>query len=343
MGKLTVILVAGLTFIVATVGVILMKKNTDAHERGMKKFEQAQAQNVTKSAGAIVRQELRKNKDLAGTRQYNLLGGQGTVVISEKNPGDRQLLGLAMKGKYGAVQRQASIEATSPEAAAPTITGALGVSYLSKAKLNFGKGTVIDGNNHNPDGTVNASVSAIAGLSLGHPDQMNDLNYKPKDAKIKGKGSVEPNIEVQQPQPDYYEWAMRLALGADVTFNAKDVKNVAVLGTPDQPQVTYVKGNTKFNETACGAGILIIDGNCKFNKRFEFVGLVFVVGDSLTNEKATMGKGSSITGAMMVAGKKTQVKTGDVDILYSDAAVRRGLGLVESHMTRAYTYSNWNE
>lgn len=343
MGKISMIVVIGFAVIIGIIGTAMNMRTKDAQKNNVGMYEQAQARNVAKSATDIYTRELKKNPDLNGTYSLNLMGGSATVVVSEKPPGQRKKLGLSTSGTYGNATKTIGLDASKPDLPSPPITGALGVSYLSKAKIKLEKGANIDGNNYGLDGSPNNAYAAIAGLSLGHPDQLADLDYKPKDAKIKGKGVVEPNIEVQTPQPDYYDWAMKLAEGADVTYNAKDVKTVETLGTIANPQVTFVKGNTKFNENVSGAGILIVDGNCKFNKTIDFVGLIFAVGDSLDSEKATMGKGSSLIGAMMVAGKKTSVKIGDADLLYSAEAVNQMLGLVPSRMPQGYVFSNWRE
>ncbi len=343
MGKLSAIIVIGFAVIVGIIGVTMSKRAHDSQKNSVSFYEKAQARNISKSATQMFMRELRKNPDLTGTFGLDILGGSADVTVQEKTRGKRDSLRLHTVARYGTASHKVDLDATMGDDSAPRVTGALGVSYLSKAKLNFGKGTNIDGRSHNIAGDLDNAYADIAGLSLGHPEQLLNLEYKPKDVKIKGKGIVEPNIEVQTPQPDYYKWALRLAEGADVVYNGRDVKTVETLGSISHPQVTYIRGKTKFNENVTGAGILIVDGSCKFNKYFEFVGLVFVVGDSLSSEKASLGKGSKIIGAMMVAGKKTHVKTGDVDILYSRQAVNSAIGLVESHMSRKYVYANWRE
>lgn len=343
MGKISMIVVVGFAVIIGVVGTSMNRRTSDAQKANVSVYERTQARNVAKSATDIYKRQLLKNPNLNGTFSFAVMGGNATVVVNEKTPGNRNKLGLSTNGTYGSATRTIGLDASKPDLPPPQITGALGISYLSKAKIKLNKGANIDGNNYGLDGIANNAFPAIAGLSLGHPDQLVGLDYTPKDVKIKGKGVVEPNIEVQTPQPDYYNWAMTLAKGADVTYSSRDVKNIATLGTLANPQVTYVEGNTKFNENVSGAGILIVDGNCKFNKAFNFVGLVFAIGDSLESEKASMGKGSKLIGAMMVAGKKTSVKIGDADILYSAAAVNQMLGLVPSRMPKGYAFSNWRE
>jgi hypothetical protein len=341
MGKLSLVVVIGFATIVGIVGTSMNKRTRDAHRNNASLYEKTQARNIAKSGAQIYARKLKENPDYSGTLNLSLNGGQVTVGTTEKVPGKRDKLGLSSDATYGGATYGINADAIDDISTFPTATGALGISYLSKAKIKLGKGANIDGNNYGLNGIASSAFPAVAGLSLGHPDQTSGLDYKPKDVTIKGKGAVDPNIEIQAPQLDYYAWAMKLAQGADVVYNSRDVKSVETLGTLADPQVTYVKGHTKFNEQITGAGVLIIDGSCKFNKTIDFVGLVFVVGDSLTSEKATMGKGSSIIGAMMVAGKKTSVTIGDADLLYSAEAVNQGLGLVASHMPRGYVFSNW--
>lgn len=343
MGKMSLILVVGLAVILGITGTTMLKRGSQSRENNMALYERAQARNVAKGSIEIGKRQLRSDPSLNGNFTYNILGGKAFLSVKEKIPGKRDILLMKTVGTYGNASTIIGLTATKGDLPAPPVTGALGVSYLSKAKINLGKGAYLDGNNHDVNGLRSAAYGDIAGLSLGHPDHYDGLDYKPKDVKIKGKGDVDPNIEVQTPQPDYYDWAMELAKGADVTYNGRDVKTVETLGTLANPQVTYVKGKTKFNEEVTGAGILIVDGTCKFSKSVEFTGLIFAVGDSLMSEKATMGKGSTLIGAMMVAGKKTHVKIGDADLLYSAEAVNRMLGLVRGHMAEGYVFTNWVE
>ena len=343
MGKLSMIIVVGFGIIVGIIGTTMSKRTVGVQKDQMGFYDRVQARNIAKSSSDIYARKIKNDPNLKGTFTFNLLGGSSTVVVSEKTPGNRNRLGMNTQGSFGSAVKTLDLDANKGALMSPPVTGALGVSYLSKAEFQFGMGTNIDGNNHNTAGTLDNSSPAIAGLSLGHPDQQSHLNYKPKDVRIRGKGVVDPNIEIQTPQQDYYYWAMQLAKGADVVYKSKEVKTVATLGTVANPQVTYVKGNTRFNEKITGAGILIVDGNCRINKTIDFVGLLFVVADSLSSEKSNMGSGSSITGAMMVAGKRTSVKTGDVDILYSASAINQALSLVPSHMPQNYVFSNWRE
>lgn len=341
MGKISMVVVIGFAAIVGIVGTTMNKRTTEAQRNNSSLYEKTQARNIAKSAAEIYARELRKNPNLSGSTEMSLLGGTATVGISEKTPGKREKLGFNSEGRYGATTRTVGLDAMDDNSWTPPVSGALGISYLSKAKIKLGKDAVIDGRNYDINGNLSGAFPDVAGISIGHPLQVADLEYNLKEVKIKGKGLVEPNIETQLPQRDYYKWAMELAKGADATHSSKKFGDVT-FGTAANPQVTYVKGNTKFDGKLTGHGILIIEGKATFSEKIDWRGLVFCVADSLTPEKANIGgKGSKIIGAVMVAGKKTNVKIGDVDLLYSHQAINMAYGLVANRMGRRYAFLNW--
>jgi hypothetical protein len=347
MGKIAAIMVVGFAAIVGIVKISMSKRADDTHRDNFAYYDKVQSNNISKSALELYKRKLRENPDLSGTIQVeNILGGSANITIAEKFTGNRNRLALTVAGSYGSQQSNSSVDAEADSLLPmPRITGALGVSFLSRAKLKLGKDTEIDGNNHDLNGDPDTSISGVAGISLGHPDQLADLDYKPKDVKIKGKGVVDPNVEVQIPQPDYYDWAMQLARRADAIYTNQEVAHVDTLGTLAHPKVTYIKGNTKFNEDISGAGILIVEGNLTIKKRFDFVGIVLAVGDEMDNEKVKIGKKSDthILGALMVAGRKCKVKTGSFEVKYSNAAIGKAIGLVQSHNRSRYRFTNARE
>ena len=344
MGKAALILVVGFAVLVGIVGTSINERTTEAQKASMNVYEAAQARNIAKSAQEISVFALSADSTLTG--QYtirNVLGGYATVTIAEKVPGSRAVLILGATGKYGLASRGLAAELADTAIYVPPVTGAVGISFRSRAKIKMNKNTYIDGNNYDLDGNPSTAFAPVSGMSLGHPDQLADLDYKPKDVKIKGKGSVEPDIEVKVTQRDYYAWAMKLAAKADVTYRGKDIskKDVPTLGTPTHPQITYVDGKTRFNDEVNGVGILVVNGKCEFKKTIDFTGLIIAVADSLHSEKTGFGgKGSQIIGAVMVAGKKTDVKFGDIDILFSGEAVKRAMFLAGQRMPRSYVMQN---
>jgi hypothetical protein len=347
MGKIAAIMVVGFAAIVGIVKISMSKRADDTHRDNFAYYDKVQSNNISKSALELYKRKLRENPDLSGTIQVNnILGGSANITIAEKVNGNRNRLALTAVGSFGTQQSNSSVDAEADSSLPmPPITGALGVSFLSRAKLKLGKDTEIDGNNHDLNGNPDTSSAAIAGISLGHPDQLSDLDYKPKDVKIKGKGVVDPNVEVQIPQPDYYDWAMQLARRADAVYSNRDVSHIDTLGTLAHPKVTYIKGNTKFNEDISGAGILIVEGNLTIKKAFDFAGIVLAVGDNLDKEKVKIGKKADtrILGALMVAGRRCDVKTGSFELKYSNAAIAKAIELVQSHRRSRYRFSNARE
>jgi len=228
----------------------------------------------------------------------------------------------------------------------PEVNAAVSISFEAKAHIHPGKNTEINGNNHDIYGNLDtASCSALPGVSAGHVDDGKDEEDKtlviddPKTIKVKGKGDIEPSFEVA-PQPDYSDWVKRLIAMADRVYTNKEVSKEDTLGTVEQPQITYITGNTHFNKNTSGVGILIVEGNLKTSGDFLFTGLIIVVGDDTRHENVQIEKQSEIRGALIMSGQRTKFHTkGNSKILYSCDALKKGF----SNLVGRYEITNWWE
>jgi hypothetical protein len=83
--------------------------------------------------------------------------------------------------------------------------------------------------------------------------------------------------------------------GNRYTGNQTDIN----IGSPTNPQVTFVDGNVTLSGTQDGAGILFVTGTLSVSGNFSFKGVIYVVGDGVWD---TSGGGSGrIDGGVFVA------------------------------------------
>ncbi|HXK61945.1 MAG TPA: hypothetical protein PLP42_18820 [Acidobacteriota bacterium] len=86
-------------------------------------------------------------------------------------------------------------------------------------------------------------------------------------------------------------------------------------GTPDDPKITYVKGDLEISGNWTGAGILLVTGDLSGNGAFEFQGLMLVLG---SGKVYFGGANKTILGGVVVAnlvpGSPTTFGTASIDV-----------------------------
>jgi len=340
MGKLSMVVVIGFAAIVGIVGTTLNRRTSEAQNNNSSVYEKAQARNIAKSGAEIYVRKLREDPNYSRTLNFGMDDGFVTVGANEKVTGKRDRLGMVSKATYGNSSYSITVDATDDNSLQPRVDGALCISYLSRAMVKLDKKAEVNGNNHDLDGNPSGMFPAVAGISIGHPDQIPNLEYDASAVAIIGKGIADPNIETQAPQKDYYKWVMNLSRYSDVTYVSQKFVGISTFGTVASPQITYLKGVTSFVGDFSGAGILILDGKVNF-KKIDYKGVILAVGDSIRPELLSI-KGRVI-GAILMSGKRTHFKSGELELLYSKAAVDMAFGLVASRLPRRYAFSNWRE
>lgn len=204
-----------------------------------------------------------------------------------------------------------------------------------------GNSFLVDGNDHNLDGTL-AAGAALHGISTSEgatPGDNAALMLAQIDAneydQILGLGGTPSVGEV--PAVDF-----------DPIFDSLKANRTQEIpaGTHTSPEwgdasassfpVTYTSGDLHLSGHGSGAGVLIVEGSLKITGQFQFNGLIIVRGD-LTLSGG--GAGVHVYGSVMVGESLTAVDpneigiAGQADVYYSSQA----LDLVESSSSTTYT------
>lgn len=204
-----------------------------------------------------------------------------------------------------------------------------------------GNAFIIDGNDHNPDGSA-GSGPAVPGIAtaIGSPAGTNKVlllsQIPPKSYnQIKGSGG----------SPSLAE-----AGGVDVNTMFQDFKKLKTqdlapgtypsptIGTTSSMQVTYVSGDLQLAGKGQGAGVLLVEGSVTITGQFDFDGLVIVLGDVRLSGG---GAGVHVYGSVLVGQSITAIDkdgsdltvAGTADVFYSSAMLQQ----LESSLSDSYS------
>ena len=101
--------------------------------------------------------------------------------------------------------------------------------------------------------------------------------------------------------------------------SGEDADGNTILGTPDEPVITYIDGNVMISGDQKGAGVLIIDGDLNIVGIFDWAGVILVGSCATCWGQLGSAGTSKIYGAMVVGNSNTAVfdSSGTANIYYS--------------------------
>ncbi len=280
-------------------------------------FNTLQAQYIANSAINITLNRLRFNKNLMGDFQnISLLGGKYSVNIS----GNDTVI-IRVRSQFMNESSQVSVTTIWENVSIPPINS--GVSIVSSnLDLKLSGNILISGVDRNPDGTPGTAPS-VAGISVEtKSDSIRVLNEIPNNVRpnITGTGSA-PSISVSPNPPNLMELINQYIQSADIILQSGTYTTGTVLGTPENPKITYIIGDANFAGNASGAGILIVYGDLSCAGNFNYQGLVIVYGNTAISASASGT--SAIYGSMIVIGPSVNVTaTGSAVINYSSRTIQ---------------------
>lgn len=213
-----------------------------------------------------------------------------------------------------------------------------------------GNSFLIDGNDHNPDGTA-GPAPAVAGIAtaVGTPPGTNQANFLSQISKknydqILGAGGTPSLAETGGVELNaIFETFKNMA---SVTLAPGTYTGISTIGNwaSNQLRVTYSNGDLHFSGTGAGAGVLLIDGTLTVTGQFTFYGLLIVRGDirlsgggAGVHTYGTVMVGQSIT-AIDPDGSEVTV-SGTADLFYSSAVLAR----LEDMLSASYTVVYYDE
>lgn len=346
MGKSSLIIVLGMSVIIAFFILRLNATSKENVSTTMNMFEQTQARLIANSGVEVYLEMLKHDRDMMG-KTYNgnsLFGGNFDVSIS----GPDSMVLVTSTAKFMDATHVTVVEAAADKV--PFYPGP-GAMYLSAGtvaglKKNAINGSIeINGNDHNLSGDQNGG-NVLPGIAVDGVTQQTaviDMITKNTIDQVIGSGG-EPSVVTINNEIDWGAYAQLLADNPDILINTQDkIKDSQnIWGTVEKPLVTFINGDITINnsQAASGCGILVVNGNLTINGGFDYKGMVIAFKD--TKIDITLNGTATILGSMVVAGNEigVDVSSGNFSALYSTEA----LNLIKSLLaTKRFTILSWWE
>ncbi len=335
MGNKVLIITFSTFFLLSTLLLSLWKSTTNIENLNVDMYNATQAQLISNSAIQLTLNKLRFNKNLRGNfENIPLHGGTYNVSII----GIDSVL-IKVTSTYMNQKSQLEVYAYWDNIIIPSISSGLGIS-TSNLDLKLKGNIQISGIDKNPDGTLGTAPS-VYGISVEDVnDSIRVVEEIPNNVKpnVIGVGTA-PSVGVSNLQNDYNETINMFIQSADIILNSGTYSSGTVLGTPENPKITYIVGDANFAGNTSGAGILIVYGNMNCSGNFHYQGLVIVYGN--TSISATATGNSAIYGSMLVFGPSVKVTaTGSAIINYSKKALDN---IQQKLKSSKFLVSNWKD
>ncbi len=281
-------------------------------------LEVQQAINVSNSGVNQAITRLRRSRSWrTGFTDLSIANGRCTATLTTVGADSVRIVST---GTFGAASHTSNV-LVKLASIFPTVESALTIYGDSVHFSNSGKAFLIDGRDHNSDGSLGTHTPVNGmGVTTAHTDSSlsRQLTANGVESNVLGKGGA-PSVGTYTPNSlielrnMYRDIAtMRLASGS--------YSGNAIFGTMTQPVILYVPGNLDWNGTITGSGILVVDGTIRMSGKIAWYGIVIAVSGSI--ELNLGGSGNpSIIGTCLVgnsAGNITHINVnGTPNLLYS--------------------------
>jgi hypothetical protein len=318
MGKAIIITALGVSLIVTA---LIMNLNANTNEglaTTVEFYEDTQARLIANSGVEIYLEKLRRDKKLTGNFLDNeLLDGTYKIYIW----GPDTALNIKSVATFNGKTHTSRVRAARVPVGIPPVNGAM---YISSDVLtvDMGGNVKIDGHDHDINGGLGGPYPDLPGIAVDTPADSAYIidNIKPKVSNnIEGFGGS-PSVRSVVDNVDWYELTEAYVFAADTTL-VTGIYNGGYFGTFSTPKITYVTGNVKFNGSAEGYGVLVINGNVTFNGNFTFHGIIIAYSHS-TLETNILGN-TKLFGATILVGEEVELDaaSGSAEVYYSSEAI----------------------
>lgn len=216
---------------------------------------------------------------------------------------------------------------------------------------------LIDGNDHNLDGSLNAANPLKPGISTRNDDVTEasiDELLDPQKTRVRGLGfslaPLKPSVwTTDGPSVTDLDQIIQHILDTQSVVEVDDhVLPSGTYGTLAAPQVTRLTNdNVKLDGNMEGVGILIAEGSFTINGNADFLGWVIIRGDTILNTKhvddTLVAGNATILGSLWTGDLVVQVG-GSAIIEYCDAcmALADAIG-TGNNVPRAMVVTSWQE
>lgn len=278
MGQQALIIVA-LSSLLAGVSVLGFMGAWDfSNETTASMFEREQALNITRSGVNLAISKLRHQKTWR-TGYSDLSVAGGTVSVDILDLGEDTVRITSVGTVNGA--SHTSVLEVKLSSIFPTVESALTVFGDSVELTADGKTFIIDGNDHNTDGSP-GSYPAVEGVGVQSEESVADVKNQLDSIQT---GSIADRVIGKSGigSVGSFSTSNLLALHkfykeiATIPLPAGKYADNRVLGTLDRPEVVYVPGNLEWSGTIQGAGILVVDGQLIMKGKIEWKGIILAM------------------------------------------------------------------
>ncbi len=331
MGQQALIIVALSSLLVGVSVLGFMGAWDYSNETTASLFEREQALNVTRSGINLAISKLRQQKTWrTGYSNFPVVGGTVSVRIIDIG---LDTVRITAVGTINGVSHNSVLEAKL-SSIFPTVESALTVFGDSVEVTSDGKAFLIDGHDHNLDGSPGI-YPAVEGIGVQTDESVADVKKQLDSASggsiasrvigASGVGSVGSFSSSNLTQLHQFYRDRRT-----ITIPAGTYSNNAVYGTISQPEIVYVPGNLSWSGTISGAGILVVDGQLIMKGKIEWKGIILAMSGDVILSLGGTGT-PAILGTVWVGNtdptKVTHVNvTGNPSVAYSYTTLMTVLG-----------------
>jgi hypothetical protein len=349
MGKSSLIIVLGLSAIVAFF-ILKMNANSKAHlDTTVNMFEQTQARLIANTGVEIYLEKLYANPALINTTSspQNLFNGSYTVNLAGTLPNVR----VTSTATFQGVTHVSVADAILEPLQLPNLPGGISISANAVVNATEIGDMEVSGLNHDTSAVVKGDGKpAVWAVGVEDVAQKNAiLSGLKKPENLEGLvneftgDTGYPSVGVHNLGIQWSKIYQYLANSADQTFIA-DIPKGANLGNLSTPKITLVNANANPNKSIMingseGAGILVVNGNVKFAGNFSYKGIILCYKNSDITFESTGT--NQILGGVIIAGQDVGFKlTGTMNVRYSSDVIN----MLKSNLKAdGFTILSWYE
>lgn len=349
MGKGALIIVLGLSILVAF---FILRLNANSKENlsaTLNMFEKTQARLIANTGVEVYLEKLYADPGIINTTsdEENLFNGSYAVTLTGTLPDVR----VTSTATFEDVTHTSVADAHLEPVSFPNVPGGLYISSEAVVTAKEVGDMCVNGSNHNASGGIEGTGKpAVWGVAVdSDADKTAILNALQKPGNIKGlinEGTGDigfPSVGVTAIGVDWAKIYQYLSNAADQTF-INDIPNGANLGTLADPKITLVNAEANCNKSIMinngeGAGILVVNGNVKFAGGFTYKGIILCYKNSDLTYESTGN--NLVIGGIIAAGKSVNFKlSGTMDVKYSKDVINTVKANLKSN---GFTILAWYE
>ena len=326
MGKSSLLIVFGLTTIIAF---LVLKLNSNSKENlstTVNMFEQTQARLIANTGVEVYLEKLYADTNLINTTsaEQTLFNGSYFVNLAGTLPNVR----VTSTATFQGIQHVSVADAWLQPIHLPPMPGGLYITADALVNASEIGDMNVSGLDHNPDGTLKGSGKpAVWGCAVDNTTERDAiLAGLKKPENIQGlinetTGETGyPSVGVSDVGVDWAKIFQFMSNAADQTF-IQDIPKDADLGTLTKPKITLVNADASDTKTIIingnsGAGVMVVNGDIKFAGNFSYQGIILCYKNS-DIEFSSTGT-NKVVGGIVIAGKNCKFTlNGTMDVKYS--------------------------